>query len=1069
MLSLSALKSTVEGRLDLAEDLEELDSSLLTRYAIAYELMAVEYAEALLVPAESVQENEMREKAEAASQAVFRVKRAFKLPRDYEKRIYHILNLASVAYAAEQWADIQRWLRIHANDISLPDSPSQKWDSRLLFQLFECWVSLFRKEGREDLNRISKIIIQLQAEQRDYERSFIESAGKSARTAAFRLVAFYQWAKATELLAQYMLQGTPIDIEVRLAEHFKAAQQMALVSNAHELELLLRWLHVAARRMVEGSLWRAVYASSNAAVQALASRLVEWQGRKGMFELLPPQRVAIRDAGLLDAHNHSVVVDLPTSGGKTILAQFRILQALQQHPSRNSWVAYVAPTRALVAQTARRFRSVFSPLGLNVEQLTAAVEIDSFEEILLASTEVGSQVHILVTTPEKLKLIVRNKRITRPLALVVMDEAHNIEGDKRGLGMELLLATIKRTSPRTGFLLLTPALPQASVQKLADWLAEPGTHGKAISLSTTAWQPNERVVGFYKRKKARNHPAVLQFETLTTTRGTIELKGSKHVGADKDLRIFLKDSDKLHDFTAGMADVFGELGRTSVAIAYTKPLAWGMARKIATNNVATEPQYNDIELVCDFLRTEISPDFELIEMLGKGIAVHHAGLSDEARILIEWLVEKGLIRVLCSTTTIAQGVNFPIGSVFLATLSCGGRPPKKLSAREFWNLAGRAGRLDQEGVGIIGIAEGKNAPASEIGRFVNKATAELVSQFTSILEGLRRASEMNLVTLKDEPQWADFRSYIAHLCVEKSNVGDMLDAVLLEIESLLNYTLGYQELRSRGRNDLADALLLAAKEYATEIIGKNQGLENAALAIEAGIAPEGVSPAMNELEQLHQDDFSLLDWLPQQLFNDVSTLLPKLLAIMAKVPEIGDQLNQVFKESTVDPEKIAELSKKWIGGSAIGELADEFFVFGNELSPVWSRTARITNACAGIYGQLASAGAWGLATLTKMKWAELNAAQRKTLGMLPAMMYFGVQTEAAVLMRMNGVPRGIAEKTGALFFDRVRNTTLRTPQLARAFLRELPAEEWNTILPAGSYLVGEEYKRIWAVLSGESF
>src|SRR5215204_2812905 len=55
---------------------------------------------------------------------------------------------------------------------------------------------------------------------------------------------------------------------------------------------------------------------------------------------------------------------LPTSGGKTVLAQFRMLQALNQFADDDGWVAYVAPTRALVSQITRRLRTDFEPLGI---------------------------------------------------------------------------------------------------------------------------------------------------------------------------------------------------------------------------------------------------------------------------------------------------------------------------------------------------------------------------------------------------------------------------------------------------------------------------------------------------------------------------------------------------------------------------------------------------------------------------------------------------------------------------------------------------------------------------------
>lgn len=165
---------------------------------------------------------------------------------------------------------------------------------------------------------------------------------------------------------------------------------------------------------------------------------------RGLFELLPPQRVALQEQGLLDQASRAIVIDLPTSGGKTVLAQFRILQALNQFDVDHGWVAYVAPTRALVSQITRRLRCDFGPIGIRVEQLTSAVDIDSFEDAILSATEDLQRFHVLVATPEKLNLVLRNKKISRPLALIVMDEAHNIEDEERGLRIELLLATVKR-------------------------------------------------------------------------------------------------------------------------------------------------------------------------------------------------------------------------------------------------------------------------------------------------------------------------------------------------------------------------------------------------------------------------------------------------------------------------------------------------------------------------------------------------------------------------------------------------------------------------------------------------
>ena len=114
-------------------------------------------------------------------------------------------------------------------------------------------------------------------------------------------------------------------------------------------------------------------------------------------------------------------------------------------------------------------------------------------------------------------------------------------------------------------------------------------------------------------------------------------------------------------------------------------------------------------------------------MLDHGVGVHHAGLSDEIRALMEWLAETGHLRVLCATSTIAQGINFPVSSIFLASRFVPqGKQSVEMSPRPFWNLAGRAGRIDHDSVGVVGIAEGTDRDA--LIDFVRRNTGALASR-----------------------------------------------------------------------------------------------------------------------------------------------------------------------------------------------------------------------------------------------------------------------------------------------------------------------------------------------------
>src|SRR5690606_13967076 len=142
---------------------------------------------------------------------------------------------------------------------------------------------------------------------------------------------------------------------------------------------------------------------------------------------------------------------------------------------------------------------------------------------------------VLVATPEKLQLVIRNKKVSRPLALMVMDEAHNMESETRGLRIELLLATIKQECTGANFLLLMPFVERASA--LARWLANDPSSGRSISLGTSPWRPNEQLVGMFRARADNQERAGwrLEFETLLTTRDTLHLAGLHQVGGVKPL------------------------------------------------------------------------------------------------------------------------------------------------------------------------------------------------------------------------------------------------------------------------------------------------------------------------------------------------------------------------------------------------------------------------------------------------------------------------------------------------------------------------------------------------------
>src|SRR5690606_13246398 len=136
----------------------------------------------------------------------------------------------------------------------------------------------------------------------------------------------------------------------------------------------------------------------------------------------------------------------------------------------------------------------------------------------------------------------------------------------------------------------------------------------------------------------------------------------------------------------------------------------------------------DLGHIQRFLADEMGEDFPLAGLLEYGVGVHHSGLSEDTRTLIEWLTEQGKLRALVATTTIAQGVNFPVSGVVFASHQY--PYGQDMPPEDFWNIAGRAGRVDQGDLGIVALAGHDDAKAKQLERVIGRSVGTRKSTLT---------------------------------------------------------------------------------------------------------------------------------------------------------------------------------------------------------------------------------------------------------------------------------------------------------------------------------------------------
>ncbi|WP_211281848.1 DEAD/DEAH box helicase [Sanguibacter antarcticus] len=155
-----------------------------------------------------------------------------------------------------------------------------------------------------------------------------------------------------------------------------------------------------------------------------------------------------------------------------------------------------------------------------------------------------------------------------------------------------------------------------------------------------------------------------------------------------------------------LTEVIDELVHTHRAPVYvvhfTQKDAVDRAQSLLSMNVASKTEKDAI--VSELADFRFSSGFgkSLSKFLRHGIGVHHAGMLPKYRRVVERLTQKGLLKVVCGTDTLGVGINVPIRTVLLTSLvKYDGERMRHLSAREFHQIAGRAGRAGYDTVGEV--------------------------------------------------------------------------------------------------------------------------------------------------------------------------------------------------------------------------------------------------------------------------------------------------------------------------------------------------------------------------------
>jgi len=354
----------------------------------------------------------------------------------------------------------------------------------------------------------------------------------------------------------------------------------------------------------------------------------------------------------------------PTSVGKSFLIKSFIRNIISKENSKN--IIILVPTRALISQFTldikTELKSNISKNKYKVLTNSNASEID---------TNLNQQ-YIFVLTPER--LISFLSRPSSPIVgFIFVDEAHKIasEEDVRSLTTYNAIELLLKKNPEVSIFFSSPNI------------TNPEVFLKLFNINS------KNFIAIREAAVSQN----LFFIDLIEKNVKYYVDGTAH---NIKSGIEIEDSSKLIKF----------LGKGQSNIIYCSSIKQSIEQSLhffgnASDDFIITPS---IRRVMRHISTHIHEDYFLSELLSKGIAYHFSNIPQVIKSKIETLFKQGEITYLFCTSTLLEGVNLPAKNVFILNDKKGN---KKLEKIDFWNLAGRAGRLKIELAGnIFCIREG---------------------------------------------------------------------------------------------------------------------------------------------------------------------------------------------------------------------------------------------------------------------------------------------------------------------------------------------------------------------------
>jgi replicative superfamily II helicase len=397
-----------------------------------------------------------------------------------------------------------------------------------------------------------------------------------------------------------------------------------------------------------------------------------------------------RDVWRLLTDGRSLALSAPTSSGKSYILKNYIKKIKQQDPTES--LLYLVPSRALISQVS----SDLEEYSNGYDVITIPLQIDSR----------GINAPVYVLTPERLQVLFTTSP-SIAFSKIVVDEAHLIANGSRGVILHSVLREALERFEKPQFLFLSPQV------------RDPSIFGSVVGLPDIA------------SVKTRDSPVAQNIIIIKSDAIKTQNIHFSIWNEGRELNIgTIKTAINLYNSHDRLIYLSRQLGRGSQSLIYSDGTATceKYARRLrqvmleeqdslfgtgdgAANPVVSGPDStaDDLEKkearikLADFAKEIVHDSYYLAETVLDGIGYHYGRMPAALRLAVEHEFDQGNLDYIVCTSTLLQGVNLPARNIFMFNPMSGEDTP--MTSVDFWNLAGRAGRLGRDFQGNVFLVD----------------------------------------------------------------------------------------------------------------------------------------------------------------------------------------------------------------------------------------------------------------------------------------------------------------------------------------------------------------------------